>query len=245
MSGVFAVSRDVFDHPIFAQQPFTEREAWIWLVAEAAWKPITARVGKAVVSLQRGQLAHSVRFMADKWQWSKSRVDRFLARLKNEAMIGTDTGQGINIITVCNYDEYQKVSLPKKVDSGTVVGTAAGQQRDREESTENTEEKKESLRGASPEAALFAFGREVLGKSAGGLVTRLRKASDFDDGQVMGLLTEAKGKDNPVEWINGVLKRHKAESYGLPVVAPNVPRIRSREAREWDEAEKLIYRNVL
>jgi hypothetical protein len=84
-----------------------------------------------------------------------------------------------------------------------------------------------------------------LGRSAGGLVTQLRKASDFDDGQVMALLVEAKSKASPVEWINGVLKRHKAEGYGLPVVAPGVPRIKTREDREWEEAEKLIYRNVL
>jgi hypothetical protein len=245
MSGVFAVSRAVFDHALFAPEPFTEREAWIWMIGEAAWRPCKARAGKALISLDRGQLAHSVRFMADKWQWSKSRVDRFLDRLKTEAMIGTDAGQGLTVITICKYDEYQKVSLPKKPESGTDSGTTAGQQRDREESTESIEGKKEPLRGASPEAELFAFGRKVLGKSAGGLVTQLRKASDFDDAQVKALIEEAATKGDPAEWIGGVLKRHKAEGYGLPVVAPNVPRIKTREDREWQEAETLIYRNVL
>ncbi len=34
--GVFAVDRGIWDHPMFACEPFTEREAWQWLIAEAA-----------------------------------------------------------------------------------------------------------------------------------------------------------------------------------------------------------------
>lgn len=76
--GVFAVDRGIFDHSVFAREPFTQREAWIWLIAEAAYKPRTKRSDGKVISLERGQLCHSIRFMAEAWQWSKSRVDRFL-----------------------------------------------------------------------------------------------------------------------------------------------------------------------
>jgi hypothetical protein len=31
-SGTFCVTR-AFDHPVFAPDPFTEREAWLWLIA--------------------------------------------------------------------------------------------------------------------------------------------------------------------------------------------------------------------
>ncbi len=33
--GVFGVDRDVFDNPVFKKEPFTEREAWIWLNARS------------------------------------------------------------------------------------------------------------------------------------------------------------------------------------------------------------------
>ncbi|MER9206857.1 hypothetical protein [Mesorhizobium sp. M0771] len=64
-SGVFAVSRDIFEHHFFAAEPFTEREAWVWLIREAAWKARRVRVKDGMVALKRGQLASSVRFMAD------------------------------------------------------------------------------------------------------------------------------------------------------------------------------------
>jgi hypothetical protein len=40
--------------------------SWLWLVAEAAWKPRVRFIGRL---LERGQLAHSTRFMAKAWCW--------------------------------------------------------------------------------------------------------------------------------------------------------------------------------
>lgn len=142
--GVFAVDRGIWDHPSFADEPFTEREAWQWLIGEASYKARTRNVSGRVVSLDRGQLCASVRFMAERWQWSKSRVDRFLKRLKTETMIGTDDGTGILVITICNYDRYQRVSLPSRDNerdsSRDTDGTVAGQQRDKREDTESNED---------------------------------------------------------------------------------------------------------
>lgn len=150
MSGVFAVSRNLFEHDFFAAEKLTEREAWIWLIGEAAWKGRRVRAGKARVDLKRGQCAFSVRFMAEAWGWSKSRVHRFLERLEGESMIGTAAGQGVTVITICKYDEYQRVSLPSNSESGTV----AGQQRDSSGTNKNTGENisntvKEEPKGSS------------------------------------------------------------------------------------------------
>lgn len=138
--GVFAVDRGIFDHPLFnCKEPLSRREAWLWLLAEAEWKPTKRRVSGVTVELQRGQLAHSVRFIAEAWGWSKSAVDRFLGRLKTEAMIGTESGTGSLVITICKYNDYQKVSLPKRDNNEPATGTAAGQQRDRLENSEYIE----------------------------------------------------------------------------------------------------------
>jgi hypothetical protein len=61
--GVFAVHRGVFNHPFFAREPFTEREAWMWLIAAAAWKATQVRVGRNIIALKRSQLAFSTRFL--------------------------------------------------------------------------------------------------------------------------------------------------------------------------------------
>lgn len=138
--GVFAVDRGIWEHDAFRDQPFTDREAWMWMVGEAAFKTRTRNIGGKVVDLGRGQLVASVRFLAERWQWSKSAVDRFLDRLKKRDMIETNSGTGILVITVCKYEEYQRVSLPAGTQDGTQDGTAAGQQRDKRENTKNTKE---------------------------------------------------------------------------------------------------------
>jgi hypothetical protein len=45
-NGVVAISRKLFDQddPFFGGEPFTRREAWQWLIAEAAYKPRLVRV---------------------------------------------------------------------------------------------------------------------------------------------------------------------------------------------------------
>jgi hypothetical protein len=105
--GTFSVARGVFDHPVFAREPFTEREAWLWLIAEAQWKPVRKRVGRVIIALQRGQLAHAVRFMAQRWCWPRMRVHRFLQRLSAEKMIRYESGTLAGRITICNYEDYQ------------------------------------------------------------------------------------------------------------------------------------------
>lgn len=136
--GVFAVDRGIWDHPVLqSKDPFSRREAWLWLLSEATWKERSLyREGRRIV-VNRGQLAHSIRFIAEAWGWPKSNVARFLEALKTDTMIGTEIGTGLTIITICNYDEYQKVSLPKRDSSGTENGTQTGQQRDKLECKED------------------------------------------------------------------------------------------------------------
>lgn len=142
--GVFAVDRGMFDHDCFAQEPFTEREAWLWLIGAASWKARTVRIGDHIINVKRGQGAFSMRFLAERFQWSKSRVHRYLDRLKKRDMIETESGTAVNVITICKYDTYQRVSLPTGTGGGTQSGTGAGQERDKEEYIKDIEEEKVS-----------------------------------------------------------------------------------------------------
>ncbi|MBK0398534.1 hypothetical protein H0I76_04990 [Limibaculum sp. M0105] len=108
--GTFNVHRSIWTHAAFRDSSFSEREAWVWILSEAAWRPVTVRSGRVVVDLERGQLCHSLRFMADRWGWSKDRVRRFLTRLENRDMIATQTATGQLVIDVRNYDKFQNSS---------------------------------------------------------------------------------------------------------------------------------------
>ena len=160
----FQMARGWMDSDVFDDAPFTEREAWIWLIEQAAWRPTRARIKGQTINLERGDLCFAQRFMAEKWQWSKSRVDRFLKRLAAENMIssrskigataGHSAGQGQSIITICNYEKYQSPKSQERGNAEPEIGATAGQQRGKEEELEEykKEEKKEvHPRGGSTE----------------------------------------------------------------------------------------------
>lgn len=110
--GVFAVDRGIWSDPDFPNEPFTEREAFLWLVGEAAWRATKTRVGTVIVELERGQCAFSTRFMAAKFQWSEARVRRFLKRRSDLGQLSTKTDAAATRISICKYDAFQRVGLP-------------------------------------------------------------------------------------------------------------------------------------
>jgi len=139
--GVFAVDRAIWDHDILADSaPFSRREAWLWLVSEAAWKPHRRRIAGKTFNLERGQIAASLRFIASKWRWSEARVRRFLICLKTEGMVDAKTDAGMTVLTICNYDSYQRVSLPGDAKAESDTDAAATQQRRKVEDKEYKED---------------------------------------------------------------------------------------------------------
>jgi len=137
--GLFQVDRAIFEHDFFKNEPFTEREAWIWLVGAAVWSPHRIRTPHGMTTLERGQLSFSIRFLSKKWQWTKSRVETFLKRLKSETMIKTANRTGQNTITICEYETYQNFEKYNRTADKTANRTPIGQQSDKEELITNKE----------------------------------------------------------------------------------------------------------
>lgn len=237
--GVFAVDRGIWDHPVLqSRDPYSKREAWLWLLSAATWRAKAVFVDGKRVELKRGQLAHSIRFMAEQWCWPKSNVCRFLHTLKTETMIGTESGTGITVITISKYEEYQKVSLPRGTQNETLTGTKVGHERDKEEIREDKEEDPEAnASGADApdpsiaERDLFRRGREVLGKSAGGLIAKLLKAKGANVALARSALEAAATKDNPAEFVAAVCR-------GPPAGTPQAHKDHRRQ--EWDNARQKL-----
>jgi hypothetical protein len=115
---------------MFAPEPFTEREAWLWMIAEAAWKPMTVRAGRAVLQIDRGQIACSLRFLATRWKWPETSVRRFLARLAaggDDALVVIDAAQSVTQITICNYDKYQNSRRTERRSTGAEAAHSCAQ----------------------------------------------------------------------------------------------------------------------
>jgi hypothetical protein len=163
--GYVRVYRRTWEHAMFRDEPYTRREAWLWLISEAAWKPTQVRIwpipGRAgvVINLERGQVAHAERFLAEKWGWSRSKVRRFIRDLTSERMVSRATAQpaaqAISVLTICKYDEYQ----PDRSDDGPASDneTAQPAARDPAQSkrTERTERTEIGVESIGPELTLF------------------------------------------------------------------------------------------
>jgi hypothetical protein len=152
--GTFALDRGWFDHPAFKTEPYTEREAWAWLIAEAAYLPHSRRIGVTTVALARGQMAASLRYMAEKWKWisergipAEARVRRFLGRLKTNDMIDAAADAGVTILTIRNYDRYQRPVFKSDAPADTSADAAPTQERRK---VEERKDRKEEGAGGVP-----------------------------------------------------------------------------------------------
>lgn len=101
-------------------EKFTRREAWLWMIENAAWEDHRVRFKNIVI--RRGDLPTTIRDLMAKFRWSQGKVTRFLNELVSDAMITKQTDTGFCIITICNYDKFQN----PYGENGTNKDTAAG-----------------------------------------------------------------------------------------------------------------------
>lgn len=110
--GTLRISRELVDHSAF-DGPFDERSAWLWLLSEAAWANYRKTVNGIVLDLVRGELAVSQRYLAERWQWDRSKVRRFLDKLFTKQMcqrrtvFGDSKNSSITIVCISNFDQWQ------------------------------------------------------------------------------------------------------------------------------------------
>lgn len=107
--GFIMLSRKFFSHKMWeAARTFSECEAWLDLIQSARFEATdqTECIGGREITYGRGQYPASIRFLAKRWRWSERAVRTFLAKLTKEKMIDTDNRQGMNVLTLRNYDLY-------------------------------------------------------------------------------------------------------------------------------------------
>lgn len=126
--------------------------AWIDLIMECRYQPGEVTNNGKKMQLQRGQLVGATSWLADRWNWTPKTVRNWLEKLEKAGMIsfgaadenkgelkgrldgrlegrstGRSTGRFANIITLCNYDEYQLAQRAQGQVEGQVQGQVEGQ----------------------------------------------------------------------------------------------------------------------
>ena len=131
-NGYIKLWRSLQDDEEFYKEKFVPALAWIDLLLSASHRKRTFRVRFFEVTVYPGEMAIGIREFAERWHWGVNRVQTFLRDLENRGMIRigkwstkekktifpTDTQNTkktdtqnmnvCNIISICNWDSYQK-----------------------------------------------------------------------------------------------------------------------------------------
>lgn len=127
------------DHHLFKDQPYSDGEAWEYLIASANFVLGKYRQANKLYEIPRGDLATSFRSLGEKWKWSTNKVIRFLRLLENDAMISLKTEHNFLQITLANYETYQNPYQEKETERKQSRNTDG----DRKKTETNTNVKKD------------------------------------------------------------------------------------------------------
>lgn len=122
MDGYIKLSRKFFSNDMWNEaRTFSSCEAWLDLIQSARFEatPRMESIGGREVSYRRGQYPASIRFLSKRWHWTERRVRTFLSFLKRENMIILSQDQGMNIITLVKYNDYNGNPFDTAIDTGS------------------------------------------------------------------------------------------------------------------------------
>ena len=195
-AGWYAMQRGWMEHPaLAAPDAFSRREAYAWMFEEAAWKQRKVNVSGHTVTLQRGQLAHSGRFMAKAWDWSEPTVRQFLARLETDGLITrANTYARRKVITLCEYGQIAPADDERDAPPSHNPRTSFANEKERKNG------KQEKFRKATPSGARDSWNFDPILGPDGDRIAAMT-GLDFDD--AMDLLERmreaAQGDDDRVD----------------------------------------------
>lgn len=116
---------------LFWREPrvFSRWEAWEHTLMMARFAAGSYPTKYGPIHLERGEVVMSLRWMAERWEWSVKRARGWLATVTKEGMLRAqrETAAG-TVYLVVNYDLYQGSGHSEGTDEGTAEGIDGAQQ---------------------------------------------------------------------------------------------------------------------
>lgn len=131
MSGLILIDRSILKHHIVGIKNPLRFSAWCWMLAKARYKPGTYFDAGHEIPLEVGQFVCGRKFMSDETGMTEKQVRTFLTALERSDMVTKtvhEKGQGVTIVTICNYTKYQSFE-EYRASKGPSTGPAKGQGR--------------------------------------------------------------------------------------------------------------------
>lgn len=121
--GWISVHRKLQDSEIWNLEKFTRGQAWVDMILMANHKPGSFFLRGIEIKVDRGQIARSEESLAAKWRWSRGKVRRFFSWLEMKQQIVQHKSKLLSIVTIVNYNDYQKNSTTNSTTNGQQTDT--------------------------------------------------------------------------------------------------------------------------
>ena len=112
--GYFKVDRQIFDHWLWEDQPFSRGQAWIDLIGLANYEDGKTPYKGKVISCKRGTVYRSISYLATRWGWSREKTRNFLKLLESDNMVTIKATTNRTTITIVNYGKFQDQPTTKR-----------------------------------------------------------------------------------------------------------------------------------
>ena len=105
--GWVKLHRDIMDHWMWEDEPFTKAQAWIDLILLANHKEERFHHRGKIINGERGCVYRSISWLAKRWKWSRDKTRSFLHLLENDGMVTVNSSVNQTAIALVNYGKYQ------------------------------------------------------------------------------------------------------------------------------------------
>lgn len=106
--GWIRLHRKVLDNPMWPNgRAYTKLEAFLDILLRVNYEPGKIKFGGGTFEVKRGELITSEVKLAERWQWSRMKVRRFLDELKMEQICHKNGTSKYTALTLINYEFLQ------------------------------------------------------------------------------------------------------------------------------------------
>lgn len=112
--GWISLHRNLLDHWLWKEKPFSKAAAWIDLLLSANHEDKKLLFDGNLITVKRGQQITSLRKLGERWGWDKRTARKFLSMLENDGMVRVECTSRCTTITIINYGKYQDRGTSKR-----------------------------------------------------------------------------------------------------------------------------------
>lgn len=107
LQGWISVHRQIQDHWLWADKPFSKGQAWIDMLMLANHEDSKVLLGDKVFDIKEGGFITSETKLGERWGWSRKKVHSFLDLLIEERMVEAKRDNKRTAVFVINYTKYR------------------------------------------------------------------------------------------------------------------------------------------